>query len=66
MILAPTGPGGLKVREAARAVVTYRMSFWDAQTWAVAHLNQIELILSEDLPGSASVEGVNYRNPFPQ
>ncbi|MGI6609217.1 MAG: PIN domain-containing protein [Limnochordia bacterium] len=54
------------VREAARAVVTYRMSFWDAQVWAVAHLNQIELILSEDLPGSASIEGVNYRNPFPQ
>lgn len=53
------------VREAARAVVTYRMSFWDAQIWAAAHLNQVELILSEDLPGNASVEGVNYRNPFP-
>ena len=39
---------GLVVLEAARGVRAYQFSFWDAQIWAAAHLNQIGVIFSED------------------
>ena len=52
------------VREAVRGMEQYRMSFWDAQIWATARLNQIGKILTEDVPGQAYIEGVRYINPF--
>lgn len=55
---------GAIVREAARGVAEYQLSYWDAQIWACARLNQIQVILTEDLPGREYLEGVRYRNPF--
>lgn len=55
---------GAIVREAARGVTEYQLSYWDAQIWACARLNQIELVLTEDLPGREYLEGIRYRNPF--
>jgi predicted nucleic acid-binding protein len=52
------------VLEAARGVRDYRMSFWDAQLWAAARLNQIPLLLSEDFQSGAVIEGVRFVNPF--
>lgn len=52
------------VREAARGVVDHRLSYRDAQIWASAHLNQIPVILTEDIPGQDFIEGVRYHNPF--
>ncbi len=52
------------VREAVRGMQTYQLSYWDAQIWAVAHLNQVPVILTEDLPGQQYIEGVRFVNPF--
>ena len=55
---------GLVTLEAVRGCVQHRMSFWDAQIWATARLNQLELVLSEDLSDGAVIEGVRFVNPF--
>ncbi len=55
---------GLTVLEAARAVRDYQMSFWDAQIWATARLNQIPIVFSEDFNSGAMIEGVRFANPF--
>jgi predicted nucleic acid-binding protein len=52
------------VLEAARGVRDHQFSFWDAQIWATARLNQITLVLSEDFNVGATVEGVTFANPF--
>lgn len=57
---------GLIVLEAARGVKEHRFSYWDAQIWAAARLNQIPLILSEDFADQSVVEGVRFVNPFNQ
>jgi predicted nucleic acid-binding protein len=54
------------VVEATRAVAEHRLSYWDAQIWATAKLNQVPVVLSEDLQGIASLEGVRFHNPLPQ
>jgi predicted nucleic acid-binding protein len=38
------------------------MSIWDALIWAVARLNGVATIISEDTHGR--IEGVSYLNPF--
>jgi predicted nucleic acid-binding protein len=55
---------GIIVLDAVLAVETYQFSFWDAQIWAVARLNQIALVFSEDFNVGASIEGVQFINPF--
>lgn len=50
--------------EAARGVRDYQFSFWDAQIWATARLNQITLVFSEDFNVGATIEGVTFANPF--
>ncbi|CAA9276498.1 MAG: hypothetical protein AVDCRST_MAG26-3093 [uncultured Chloroflexia bacterium] len=55
---------GLVVLEAARGVRDYQFSFWDAQIWALAHLNQFRVIFSEDFNTHAVIEGVRFVNPF--
>lgn len=50
--------------EALRGVVRYRLAFYDAQVWASARLNHVAVVLSEDLPGAAEIEGVSFVNPF--
>ncbi len=55
---------GLVVMEAARGTLTYQMSYWDAQIWASARLNQVPVILSEDFNSGAVIEGVRFINPL--
>lgn len=52
------------VLEAARGVRDYQFSFWGAQIWATARLNQIATIFSEDFNVGAVVEGVRFVNPL--
>jgi predicted nucleic acid-binding protein len=54
----------LIVMEAARGVRDYQMSYYDAQIWATARLNQIPTIFSEDFNVGATLEGVQFINPF--
>ena len=55
---------GMIVLEAARGVREHRFSFWDAQIWATARLNQIPVVLSEDFNTGSVIEGVRFANPF--
>jgi predicted nucleic acid-binding protein len=55
---------GMVVLEAARGVRDHQFHFWDAQIWAVARLNQIALVFSEDFSPSAVIEGVRFASPF--
>lgn len=52
------------VNEAIRGVKMHQFSYWDAQIWASARLNQIGLVLSEDFSHNSVVEGVHFINPF--
>lgn len=54
----------LIVLEAVRGVRQHRFSYWDAQIWAAARLNQIPVIFSEDFTTGRSVEGITFVNPF--
>lgn len=49
---------------ALAGMMTHRLSFWDAMIWATAIENHITTIYTEDMPGSAEIEGIIYRNPF--
>jgi predicted nucleic acid-binding protein len=40
------------------------MSYYDAQIWASARLNQIPTVFSEDFASGSTVEGVTFINPF--
>lgn len=53
----------LIVNEAARGVLRHGFSFFDAQIWATARLNQVPLVFSEDFNQSI-LEGVRFVNPF--
>jgi predicted nucleic acid-binding protein len=52
------------VLEALRGVVRYRLSYYDAQIWAVARLNHVPVVLSEDFSAWSEIEGVRFENPF--
>ena len=52
------------VLEAVRGVRDYQFSFWDAQVWAAARLNQIAAVFSEDFNTGSQIEGVTFINPF--
>jgi predicted nucleic acid-binding protein len=52
------------VLEAVRGVRDYRLAYYDAQLWAVARLNQIPVIFSEDFNSNSVIEGVRFFNPF--
>ena len=52
------------VLEAVRGVRAHRLSYYDAQVWAVAKLGQIPFILSEDFDAGSVLEGVAFLNPF--
>jgi predicted nucleic acid-binding protein len=49
---------------AARAVRDHSLSFWDAQLWAAAKLNELDTILSEDFQSGSRLGGVRFVNPF--
>ena len=52
------------VLEAARGVRDHRLSYYDAQMWAAARLNQIPILFSEDFQDGQVLEGVRFVNPF--
>jgi predicted nucleic acid-binding protein len=52
------------VLEAARGVRDHQLSYYDAQIWASARLNQIPVIFSEDFQDGQTLEGVRFINPF--
>lgn len=52
------------VQEAVRGVRDHSFSYFDAQIWATAKLNQAPAVLSEDFPVGATVEGVTFINPL--
>lgn len=54
----------LVVLEAVRGVRQHQFSFWDAQIWAVARLNQISTIFSEDFSSGSILEGIRFENPL--
>jgi predicted nucleic acid-binding protein len=50
--------------EALRGAREHSVSYYDAQIWACAHLNQIPVIFSEDFSDGRVIEGVRFVNPF--
>lgn len=52
------------VLDAARGVRDYQLSYYDAQIWACARLNQVPVVLSEDFTAGSFLEGVRFVNPF--
>ncbi|MBN2547725.1 MAG: PIN domain-containing protein [Anaerolineales bacterium] len=54
----------LVVLEAARGARDYSLSYFDAQIWASARLNQVPVIFSEDFSPGQTLEGVRFVNPF--
>lgn len=52
------------VLEALRGARDHQLSYYDAQVWAAARLNQAPVIFSEDFNNGATVEGVRFVNPF--
>lgn len=52
------------VLEAARGARDRSLSYYDAQIWASARLNQIPVVFSEDFADRSVIEGVRFVNPF--
>ncbi len=52
------------VLEAGRGVRDHHLSYYDAQIWAAARLNQVPLVFSEDFQDGNVLEGVRFVNPF--
>ncbi len=60
-VLPLTGP---VVLEALRGVREHRLSYYDAQIWAVARLGQAGVILSEVFNPGVVLDGVSFANPL--
>ena len=54
------------VVEAGRGVRDHKLSYYDAQVWATARLNQLPVVFSEDFRDGSILEGVRFVNPFSQ
>jgi len=54
----------LIVLEAIRGVRSHKFSYWDAQLWATARLNQASAIFSEDFNPGSTIDGIRFVNPF--
>ena len=54
----------LIVLEATRGVRQHRLSYYDAQIWATARLNQVPTIFTEDFEDGRRLEGVQFVNPL--
>ena len=52
------------ILEAARGLRDHKLSFYDAQIWACARLNQVPVIFSEDFQDGQTLEGIRFVNPF--
>jgi predicted nucleic acid-binding protein len=49
---------------ALRAISQYQMAIYDAQMWAVARVNAIPILVTQDTQFQPVIEGVRYVNPF--
>ena len=58
------GHNNRRVIEAIRGVREHKFSYWDAQVWAIARLNQIPVVFTEDFNAGAVIEGIRFVNPF--
>ena len=54
------------IMEAGKAKRDYMLSYYDAQIWATARLNQVPVVFSEDFNDGLVLEGVRFVNPFGQ
>ncbi len=54
----------LIVLEATRGVSEHQLSYYDAQIWATARLNQVSTIFTEDFQEGRRLEGVRFLNPL--
>lgn len=54
----------LIILEAGRGARDHGLSYYDAQLWATARLNQIPLIFSEGFQDGRLLEGVRFVNPL--
>ena len=54
------------VMEAGRGVRDHKLSYFDAQVWATARLNQVPVVFSEDFDDGSILGGVRFVNPFSQ
>jgi len=52
------------VMEAGRGARNHKLSYYDAQVWATARLNQVPVVFSEDFRDGSILEGVRFVNPF--
>jgi predicted nucleic acid-binding protein len=52
------------VIEGCRGSAQHDLSIWDALIWAVAKLNQVPWVLTEDAEHDRFLEGVRFLNPF--
>jgi len=52
------------VLQACQASTSYQMSIWDALIWAVARVNDIPFVLTEDAEHDSLLDGVRFLNPF--
>ena len=52
------------VLEACRCSNSYGLSIWDSLIWAVAKLNGVQSIVTEDAKHGRTLEGIRYLNPF--
>lgn len=52
------------VLEAARGVSEHQLSYYDAQIWATARLNQVSTIFTEDFQEGRRLDGVRFVNPL--
>jgi len=52
------------VLEALRGVREHGLSYYDAQIWAAARLNQVPVIFSEDFNSGSVLDGVRFVNPL--
>ncbi len=50
--------------EALRGVRDHGKSFFDAQMWAAARLNEVPLLLTQDMAHGATLDGVTIVDPF--
>ncbi len=50
--------------EATRGVRDHKLSYYDAQIWACARLNQVPVIFTEDFQDGQILEGIRFINPF--
>jgi predicted nucleic acid-binding protein len=52
------------VLEGSRGSERHNLSIWDALIWAVAKLNQVPYVLTEDAEHDRYLESVRFLNPF--